>query len=275
MTIAGHAGRLHERVALVTGGSSGNGRAICERFAAEGALVVVADLDARLGEQLAERLRDGGAQARFARLDVGDPAEVEAVVARVAAELGRIDVLVNNAGVQEAMQDVDELELEEWERILRINLTGTFLCTKFVLPHMRRQGAGSIINMSSGGAGINASPGFPAYSASKGAITVLTKSVALQVAHLGIRVNAICPGMIETPMMDRLIAEFDAHGVDGRAALGGAQPIGRFGTVQEIAAVAAFLASDDASLVVGVPLVVDGGLNAGYRSAIRRDAGAR
>lgn len=256
--------RLAGRVAIVTGGASGVGRAICERFDAEGALVVAVDLVAPAAVE--------ADPTEFQRCDVGDEVAVAATVATVLERHGRIDILVNAAGVQEPMQDIDSLPLAEWERVMRINATGTFLFIKHVLPAMRAQEAGAIINTSSGGAGINASPGFPVYSASKGAVTLLTKSVALQVAHLGIRVNALAPGMIETPMMERLIGEYDAAGLDGRAKLGEAQPIGRFGTPAEVAAVAAFLASDDASLVTGVPLPIDGGMNAGYRSAFRRDA---
>jgi NAD(P)-dependent dehydrogenase (short-subunit alcohol dehydrogenase family) len=260
------AGRLDGRVAIVTGGASGVGRAICERFHEEGATVVAVDL--------AEPLSIESDAIEFRRCDVGDEAQVAETVAAFLAAHGRLDILMNAAGVQEPMQDVDELSLAEWERVMRVNVTGTFLFIKHALPTMRAQESGVIINTSSGGAGINASPGFPVYSASKGAVTLLTKSVALQVAHLGIRVNALAPGMIETPMMESLIGMYDAAGLDGRAKLGEAQPIGRFGTPAEVAAVAAFLASDDASLVTGVPLPIDGGMNAGYRSAFRRDPAA-
>ena len=257
-------GRLDGSVTLVTGGARGNGRAICERFAEEGATVVVADVDRRGGEQTAAELA-----GRFEYLDVADEANVRDVIDRTVEQFGRLDVLVSNAGIQEQMQNVDELSIDDWDRVIGVNLTGVFLCMKHALRHMKQQGSGSIINMSSGGAGINAFPGVPAYAASKGGVTVLTKGAALEVADQGIRVNAVCPGMIDTPMMSNIVDQLDAQGLDGQHFVDHVQPNNRLGTPREIANAVLFLASDEASLITGIPLLVDGGMNAGTRKPLQ------
>jgi NAD(P)-dependent dehydrogenase (short-subunit alcohol dehydrogenase family) len=256
--------RLEGRVAIVTGGAKGNGRAICERFVEEGATVVIADVDAEGGRRTAEELGRDGSTAVFEAMDVTDDDSVRDTIATVVARFGRLDIMVNNAGVlqRRTPTDVDELELDDFLRVMAVNVTGVFLCMKHALRHMKPQGSGSIINLSST-AGMKPGPGGAAYCSSKSTVLGLTKTVALEVAAKGIRVNAICPGMIDTPMMDQLIDDMDAQGQDGRAIMSTMQPIGRLGRPREIGDAAVFLASDESSLITGIPLVVDGGFLAG------------
>ncbi len=252
--------RLKDRIAVVTGGASGNGRAICERYVEQGAVVIVADADSGGGMTAAQEL---GNRAHFQHVDVTDESSVEQLVASTVDGFGSIDILVNNAGIQEQLADLELQPLEAWSRVIAVNLTGVFLCMKHGLGQMRRQGSGVVINMGSGGAGINGAAGMPAYSASKAGVLILTKGGALEYAGDGIRVNCICPGVIDTPLLDRLIENMEENGIDGRRFLSELQPIKRLGTTAEIADVALFLASDESSLVNGTMLVADGGLLAG------------
>lgn len=235
--------RLEGRVALVTGGARGQGASHAERLAREGAQVVSVDVLDDAGEETAERLRAGGLDVRYRHLDVTDPDGWKAVV----ADCERLDVLVNNAGVIHVSPLVDET-LTAWNRLLAVNATGTLLGMQAAIPAMRAAGAGSIVNVASV-FGVTGSEGYVAYAASKAAIVAMTKTAALEHAADGIRVNAICPGGVSTPMN-----ESEPEG--GVVPL---TPLGRRAHVSEISGAVAYLASDDASFVTGTELIVDGG----------------
>lgn len=235
--------RLRDKVAIVTGGARGIGRASAELFAEEGATVVVADLS------LDEPFTDPG--IRFVPHDVTDPAAWEALVGDVVAEHGRIDVLFNNAGIVGSYEPVDTIALEDWRRVFATNIDGAFLGVRAVVPHMRRAGGGSIVNTSSIW-GIAGAPGVAAYTAAKGAVRLFSKNVALSYVGDGIRSNSLHPGIIDTP----LIAAQDAGITQGIVDV---TPMGRLGTAREIAYGALFLASDESSYMTGAELVIDGG----------------
>ena len=248
------AGLLEGKVALVTGGASGIGRATALALAREGARVAVADTAAAEGERVAEEIRKAGGGAFFQRTDVTQEADVAALVKRAVAELGRLDCAVNNAGVTGGGGAVQELPLEVWSRTLAINLTGVFLCMKHELAVMRAQGAGAIVNMASG-AGVIAVPGLAAYCASKHGVLGLTKTAAVENARTGVRVNAILPGSTDTPMLQA------AMGSDPklRRIIESSSAAGRLGLPEEIAEAAVWLCSDRASFVSGESMLVDGG----------------
>lgn len=247
-------GRLAGTVALVTGAASGIGRATATRFAEEGA--VVAGLDARLS--------DTGAVADFHVVDVREEDAVASAVDATVERHGRLDVVVNAAGVAGG-GPVHQLSALEWERVLAVNLTGTFLVCKHALRHMVVQRSGSIINVASI-EGLQGTEGGSSYCASKGGVVILTKNLAIDYGRMGIRVNCLCPGFIETPMfesvmgMDAMAAHRDRYREEHK--------LGRFGRPEEIASAALFLASDDASFVTGHALVVDGGYTAGTRTGL-------
>jgi 3-oxoacyl-[acyl-carrier protein] reductase len=249
---------LEGRIALVTGGGSGIGAAICERFGAEGATVIVADRDADAAARIAAGITRGQAQA----LDVTDSAAVDRLVAEIVERHGRLDVLVNSAGVDDppvkaaiaaqvaAGEPVDitaTMTDEQWRRTMSVNLDGTFFCTRAALRAMLAQRSGSIVNIASA-AGVNPVAGLPHYSASKAAVIALTRSVGKEVAGRGVRVNAIAPGAVDTPMAART-----------PGGVGPAIPIGRVAAPTEIAAVARFLAGDESSYLVGETINVNGG----------------
>ena len=243
--------RLSGRVALVTGAASGIGAACARRFSDEGAVVA--------GFDLQEPLEDAPF-ASFTVGDVRDEAEVRALVRRVADDHGGVDVVLNAAGVV-STGPAHDLSLDEWQRAIGVNLTGTFLVAKHALGVMMGQRSGSVVNVASieGLEGIDVAP---AYNASKGGVIALTRQLAVDYGRMGIRVNCLCPGVIETPM----IAPLQAAGMEGyRASIAEAHLLGRLGHPDEIAGAAAFLASDDASFVTGHALVVDGGITAGHR----------
>lgn len=246
-------GRLDGKVAVITGGASGIGAACAGRFAAEGAAIAVLDIAAPASSS-------GSGEAAFFEVDVRDEASIAAAVAGVVERFGHIDVLVNAAGVA-GIGDVATLETEEWDRIVGINLKGTYLVAKHVVPHMVGQGSGSIINLAS----IEGIVGFPAqaaYNSSKGGVILLTRNMAIDYGPSGVRVNCLCPGLIETPMTAMLR---DPALIEVRERFVKLHPLGRPGQPSEVAAAALFLASDDASFVSGAALTVDGGLTAGYR----------
>lgn len=235
--------RLANKVAIVTGGSRGIGRAIAELFAAEGASVIVGDLD------VSDGFEDQTITAR--RLDVTDENSWRELVDEVVGSHGRIDVLVNNAGGVGSYEPIDAIALDDWHRIIALNQTGPFLGMRAVIPHMRRAGKGSIINVSSIW-GISGAAGVAAYTASKGAVRLMSKNAALSYVGDGIRVNSLHPGIIDTPM----IAAQDS-GIT--AAVVAATPMKRLGRPLEIATGALFLASDESSYMTGAELVIDGG----------------
>lgn len=241
--------RFTDRVALVTGAAHGIGFEMSAQFLAEGAIVYAADLDP-------SSCPDG---SRRVSLDVSDPAQVAEFVATAFAEQGRIDVLCNNAGIGSTTDPID-CTPEEWDRLFAVNVRGVFLGTRAVLPHMLAAGRGSIVNTASV-AGLVGLKDRAAYCASKGAVVAFTRQVAVQYAGTGVRCNCLCPGTVDSPWVERLLAETDDP--DGRrAALVARQPVGRLGTPAEIAKAALYLASDDADFVTGTALTIDGGLTA-------------
>ena len=248
-------GRLEGRVALVTGGASGIGAACVKRFAAEGAIVIGLDLDAVAEPEWAER----GAQ-RFVAVDVRDEDAIRAAVSSIVEEQQQLDIVVNAAGVEGFGTAID-IDRDEWERVIGVNLTGTFLVCKHVLPTMVAAKRGSIVNLSSV-EGLEAIQSQPAYSASKGGVVLLTRNLAIDFGAAGVRVNCLCPGLVRTPMTEML---FDPSIAEIRDRFVALHMLGRAGLPEEIAAAALFLASDDASFVTGHALVVDGGFSAGRR----------
>ena len=242
------------QVALVTGASSGMGLTTARAFAAAGASVVLADVDGAALASAVDALTSAGSQAIGVTCDVSNEAQVEAMVQRAVETFGRLDMAFNNAGVQAPPTDLADEPAELFDRVNAVNLRGVWACMKHELAQMRRQGSGAIVNCSSLG-GLVGLPGRAAYHASKHGVLGLTKSAALEYAPRGIRVNAICPGTIDTPM----VADMMAKGEFDLAAALANQPIGRLGEPEEIASVVAFLASDDASYMTGQTLYADGG----------------
>jgi NAD(P)-dependent dehydrogenase (short-subunit alcohol dehydrogenase family) len=246
------AGRLAGRVAVITGAASGLGAACADRFAREGALV--ASLDVTPGASAVEEHL----------VDVSDEAAVAGAIDAVVANLGRLDVVVNCAGVAGG-GPVHLLDADEWARVLRINLTGTYLVCKHALRHLVAQRSGTIINFASI-EGLEGTEGGSAYNASKGGVVLLTKNLAIDYGRLGIRVNCVCPGFIETPMFESVMGS--PAMTQYRDRYRDEHKLGRFGRPDEIAGATLFLASDDASFVSGHALVVDGGFTAGMRSGL-------
>lgn len=244
--------RLAGKRAVITGGAHGIGKAIAKRFAGEGAIVVIADCDTSALEQAAAELSSGGAAVGWAYVDVQKKADVDNMVATVLSRHGAIDILVNNAGIC-APAPFLEMEEADWDRHLGINLKGTFLCGQAAARVMAEQGSGAIINMSSVN-GLAAEADQAHYNASKGGINLLTMSMALDLARLGIRVNSLCPGFIETRLTRPLI-----HNPAAIAPYLQTIPMGRVGTPEDIADAALFLASDESRYMTGHSLVVDGG----------------
>jgi NAD(P)-dependent dehydrogenase (short-subunit alcohol dehydrogenase family) len=251
------AGRLQAKVALVTGGASGIGRAAAVAFGREGASVVVSDVDATGGEQTAQAIRAAGGQAIFARADVSQAAQVEALTKRTVESFGRLDCAFNNAGIQGQIATTVECNEENWDRIIATSLKGVWLCMKYEIPLMLRQGGGAIVNTASN-FGLVSSAGMPAYSASKHGVLGVSKAAALEYASFGIRVNAVCPGPIKTPLSEGVIREH--HDAERMVeAIMNRLPVGRWGLAEEVAEAAMWLCSEAASFVTGAALPVDGG----------------
>jgi len=240
------------RVALVTGGGSGIGRATCLAFSQSGASVAVADISPAGGEETVEQIRQAGGEAEFFAVDVTDEAQVARMVKDVVERFGRLDVAYNNAGVEGQRVRLHETSTDHWRKVMSVNVDGIFFCMKYELPQMLEQGGGAIVNASST-FGLAGGAGGP-YPASKHAVVGLTKSVALDYAEDGIRVNSVHPGAIETPMIERLRSD----PVLGEA-LATMHPMGRMGRPKEVAAAVVWLCSDEASFITGHTLVIDGG----------------
>ena len=251
--------KLEGRVALVTGAAGGIGAAIAKAMAAEGARVVVADV--KDGGPTVAEIEAAGGQALAVACDVADPAQVEALMAGAVDRFGGIDVLVNNAGISGGSSLAHELEIDVWNRVLAVNLTGQFLCVRAAMPHLLASGAGRIVNVAST-YGIVGAPMAPAYCASKGGVVTFTRQLAVDYSGRGIRVNAILPGYIDTDMGGARAAlgpEGAARANARRDAAAARQPIGRQGSAEEVARVAVFLASDASSFMTGSIVPVDGG----------------
>jgi NAD(P)-dependent dehydrogenase (short-subunit alcohol dehydrogenase family) len=243
--------RFTDKVVLITGAASGIGRATSLAFAAEGARVAILDRSADTLEAVHASLKDAGGVVLTIACDVSSPDQVEGAVKQVVDRFGRLDIAFNNAGVENKAAPVHEIDLAEWDRILGINLRGTFICMKHELAQMVKQGGGVVVNTSSG-AGIRGVEGGAAYAASKHAIIGLTRSAALDYAKHNIRVNAVLPGNIETPMMDRFTGGDIQKAID-------LEPVGRLGKPEEIAEAVLWMASDLGGFVTGAATVIDGG----------------
>jgi NAD(P)-dependent dehydrogenase (short-subunit alcohol dehydrogenase family) len=255
--------RLPDKVALITGGASGIGRCTAQVFAREGAKLVLADLNLAAAEALAAELAADGADAIAVQCNVCNRAEVEAAVARAVEHFGRLDVLVNSAGISSRHVPEGADFEQAWQLIMDVNVRGTMLASHAAVAAMAQRGSGAIVNLASimsyvvHPAGYGLSDGFNAYSQSKGAVVQMTRDLAVNSGHPGIRVNAVCPGFIETPLTTAITGNPNL-----RSAMEARHPIGRLGKPEEIAAVIAFLASDEASFVTGATWLVDGGYTA-------------
>ncbi|HKD65501.1 MAG TPA: glucose 1-dehydrogenase [Candidatus Binataceae bacterium] len=249
---------LEGKAVLVTGGASGIGRATAAAFARNGAKVAIADIDGRGGEETLGMIQQARGDAFFAGCDVSSAADVKALIDRIVAKYGRLDCAANIAAIEGTPRRIDQVPDEEFDRVIQVNLRGVWLCMKYEVAQMLKQeSGGAIVNLSSA-AGLVGSVRSPAYGASKHGVIGLTKSVALQLAKESIRVNAVCPGGIITPMTERIAAA----GGSTQDRLGAAHPIGRMGKPEEIAAAVLWLCSDQASYVTGFAAPVDGGLTA-------------
>ena len=252
--------RLENKVAIVTGGANGIGRAICELFAQEGASVVVADIERDAGLKTVDRIEAGGGRAMMVETDVSREADVEGMVRSVVSALGRVDVLVSDAAAF-SFGSVDTASQSDWDRALGVNVMGTAYCAKHVLPVMKEGGGGSMVVVASVSSFI-AQPAFVPYNASKGALLQMTRCMALDMAPFNIRVNCVCPGAILTRATERHREFLGAEREQFLREAADASMMKRLGAPREIAYGALFLASDESSFMTGAPLVIDGGLTA-------------
>ena len=246
---------IEDKVALVTGGGSGIGRAAALTFAREGARVAVSDVVVEAGEETVQLIKNADGEAVFIKADVSQASEVDALIGKVVKAYGRLDCAHNNAGIEGNSAKIADYDEADWDRVIAINLTGVWLCMKYEIPQMLQQGGGAIVNTSSV-AGLLGFRTGSAYVASKHGVLGLTKTAALEYAKSGIRVNAVCPGAIDTPMMGRITD----HRPHRAAKMAAGEPVGRMGTPQEIAEAVVWLCSDAASFVTGHPMTVDGGI---------------
>jgi NAD(P)-dependent dehydrogenase (short-subunit alcohol dehydrogenase family) len=250
-------GRLNGKVALITGGSAGMGRASARLFAREGAKVIVADVAVDGGEETVQMIKDAGGEAIFVKADTSKATEVEALIRKALETYGQLDCAHNNAGIEGIVTATADYPEEVWDRVIAINLKGIWLCMKYEIPQMLQQGKGAIVNTSSV-FGTNGAAYYSAYSASKHGVAGLTKTSALEYAQSGIRINAVCPGVIHTPMIDRTIG----GNPEIEAQLVATEPIGRMGEPEEVAEAVVWLCSDAASFVTGHLMAVDGAFSA-------------
>ncbi|WP_028562136.1 SDR family NAD(P)-dependent oxidoreductase [Paenibacillus pinihumi] len=250
--------RLQGKVTLITGAASGIGKSTALLFASQGASVIVNDLDQVKGEETVQEIRDNGGEAAFIQADVTNPESVKSMVEQALAKYGQIDVLFNNAGVS-GVGALHELEPEQWDRVMGINIKGVFIPSKYVLPHMMERKSGSIINMSSCIAEIGLARR-ASYAASKGAVLALTKSMQVDYASYGIRVNALLPGTIYTPFVEQYLKSSYDDPEAAIAAIKTRQLSGDLGLPEDVAQAALFLASDESKFMMGSPLYIDGGV---------------
>jgi NAD(P)-dependent dehydrogenase (short-subunit alcohol dehydrogenase family) len=248
------AGELEGKIALVTGAGSGIGRESALAFAACGAQVMVSDVVVESGEETVAQIKAAGGEATFMRADVSQRADVEALIRQTVETYGRLDCAHNNAGIEGDMAPTADCTEANWDRTIAINLKGVWLCMKYEIPQMLEQGGGVIVNTSSV-AGLVGFVELPAYVATKHGVAGLTRTAALEYAQQGIRVNAVCPGVIHTPMIDRIVGG-DAEAEAQFTAL---EPVGRMGSPAEVAQAVVWLCSDAASFVTGIAMPVDGG----------------
>ena len=248
-------GSLQQRVALITGAGSGLGKAIAERFAAEGANVVVADIQQENGRAVAEAI-DG----YFIHVDVSDPASVEAMMLETVKTYGRLDILVNNAGIESGQAPVAESSIDDWQRVIAINLNGVYYGMKYGIATMRQNGGGAILNIASI-AGISAMPNIAAYSTSKAGVIHLTRTTAMEYAAQNLRINALCPTVVMTPLVEHFIAT-SADPAMTRLGMENLNPMPGMVEASDVATAALFLCSDDSRYMTGVILPLDGGYTA-------------
>jgi len=252
-------GKLNGKVAVITGAASGMGRATALRFAKEGAAVVLTDLNSHGGEEAVAECAAAGGKAVFQRTDVTGEADIQAAIGRATREYGRLDIMYNNAGVAGAIGPIEKVTAQDWDRSISVLLRAVFFGMKYSIPEMRKVGGGSIITTASV-AGLRGVGYLAAYSAAKGAIVTLTQAVAIEVGHDRIRVNCICPGGVNTPLVHGGTRGGQQAAEERMAKM---QPIPRAGHPEDIANMALFLASDDSDWVSGAAMVVDGGINTG------------
>jgi hypothetical protein len=247
--------RLKDKVAIITGGSQGIGEGIARTFGRNGAKVVIADINQELGSQVIEKLKEEDIKGLFVKTDVSQEEDVKAMVKAAAGHFGGIDILINNAAVN-VRKSVVETSFEEWQKVIGVNLTGAFLCSKYSIPEMEKRGGGAIVNIASWHAEKTITR-LAAYAASKGGMTALTRQMSLDCGPLNIRVNAVCPSTVDTPLLQQTFANLEDPDAAFEETLK-FQPMGRIGTVDDIANACLFMCSDEASYISGQTLMVDG-----------------